>query len=89
MIQFHTTNHRLPVETGRWQGKPLGERFCTLCSNCQIADEFHFILESNTIRNRIKYFLCKYYCQKPNVIKFTELMLTHYETFLKKNECLL
>ena len=89
MMQFRTTNHGLPVETGRWQGKPLSERFCTLCSNCQIGDEFHFILESNTIRNRIKYFLCKYYCQKPNVIKFTELMLTHYETFLKKNECLL
>ena len=38
------TNHCLQVETGRWQGKPLGERFSTLCINCQIGQEFHYIL---------------------------------------------
>ena len=48
MIKFRTTNHRLPVETGRWQGKPLGERFCTQCNNCQIGDDFHYILEYDT-----------------------------------------
>ena len=55
MIKFRTTNHHLPVETGRWQNKkkpkPLGERFCTLCNNCQIGDEFNCILECNTIQN--------------------------------------
>ena len=49
MIKFRTTNHRLPVETGRWHEKPLGERFCTLCNNCQIGDEFHYILECDII----------------------------------------
>ena len=83
MIKFSTTNHRLPVETGRWQGKPLGERFCSLCNNCQIADEFHYILECDTVQNIRKCFLCNY-CQRPNVIKFTELMSTHNETILKK-----
>ena len=39
MIKFCTTDHRLPMETGRWHGKPLGERFCTLCNNCQIGDK--------------------------------------------------
>ena len=73
IIKFRTTNHRLPVETGRWQGKSLGERFCTLCNNCQIGDEFHYILECDTIQNIRKCFLCNYYCQRPNVIKFTEL----------------
>ena len=29
--------------------------------------------------------MCNYYCQRPNVIKFTELMSTHNETILKKN----
>ena len=45
----HTTNHRFPVETGRWQGKPLGDRFCTLCNDSQTEEEFHYILESDTI----------------------------------------
>ena len=84
MINFRTTNRRLSVETGRWQGKPLGERFCTLCNNCKIGDEFHYILECDTIQNIRKYFLCNNYCQRPNVIKFTELMSTHNETILKK-----
>ena len=77
---------RLPVETGRWQGKPLGEslRFCTLCNSCQIRDELHYILECDTIQNIRKYFLCKYYYQRFNIIKFTLLMSTHYETILEK-----
>ena len=38
----------------------------------------------DTIQNIRKCFLCNYYCQRPNVIKFTELMSTHNETILKK-----
>ena len=70
MIKFRTTNHRLPAETGKRQGRPLSERFCTLCNKCQIGDEFHNILECDIIQNIRKYFLRKYYCQRPNVIKF-------------------
>ena len=73
-----------PVETGRLQGKPLGERFCTLFNNCQIGDEFHYILECDNIQKIRKYFLCNYYFQRPNVIKFTELMSFQNETILKK-----
>ena len=51
MIKFRTTNHRLPVETGRLQGKSLVERFYTLCNNCKIGDEFYYILECDTIQN--------------------------------------
>ena len=64
MIKFRTTNHRLPVETGRWQGKLLGERFCILCNNCQIGDEFHYILECDTIQNIRKYFLSRQFFKK-------------------------
>ena len=38
-------------EMAKQKTKPLGERFCTLCNNCQIGDEFNCILECNTIQN--------------------------------------
>ena len=41
-------------------GNLLGERFSTLCNNCQIGDEFQFILECDKIQNIRKYFLYKY-----------------------------
>jgi hypothetical protein len=28
-LEFRTTNHRLPEETGRWIDIPYKERFCT------------------------------------------------------------
>ena len=67
--------------------KPLCERFCAFCHNCQIGDDFHYILEcdigSQSYYTKYrKYFLCKYYCQRPTVIKFIEpqVMSTHYKT---------
>ena len=86
IIKFRTTNYRIPTETGRWQGKPLGERFCTLCKNCQIGDKFHYIHECDTIQNIRKYFSCNFCCQRPNVIKFTELMSTYNETLSWKKK---
>ena len=34
-MKFRTTNHHLPMETGRWHGLPLCDRIhvCTLCKN--------------------------------------------------------
>ena len=84
IIKYRTTNHRLPIGTGRWQEKPLGERFCTLCNHSKIGDEFHYILECDTIQNIRNNLLCKYYCQRTNAIKVTELMSTQNEAMLKK-----
>jgi len=35
----------LPVETGRWTNIARIERFCAICNNNCIGDEYHFILE--------------------------------------------
>ena len=50
-VKFLTANHHLPVETGRWHGKSISERLCTLCNSGQICDEFHFILECKSLEN--------------------------------------
>ena len=86
-VKFRTANHQLPVETGRWHGKSISERLCTLCNSGQIGDEFHFILECKSLENLRKNYLCKYYYQNPNIIKFNELMSTHKKKMLEKLCC--
>ena len=48
-VKFRTDNHQLPVETGRWHGKSISEKLCTLRNSGQIGDEFHFNLFLNVI----------------------------------------
>ena len=43
--RFRTTNHKLPIEAGRWLNTSRQNRNCTLCKNNELGDEFHFILE--------------------------------------------
>ena len=58
-IKFKKNKPKNPKKQNKNKTKPktLGERFCTLCNNCQIGDEFHYILECDTIQNIRKYFL--------------------------------
>ena len=53
-------NHRLPVETRRWDDIPLNERKCKICTTDDIGDEYHYLftcdflrVTENCIRNRI------------------------------------
>ena len=41
--KFRTSNHRLPIVTGRWLGIPLDDRRCTFCNTRQLVDEMHFL----------------------------------------------
>ena len=74
LLKFRLSNHRLPVEAGRWENTPLVEdRKCTLCSKHDIGDEFHYLFVcDNFISDRKKY-LSSYFYKSPNIIKFKEL----------------
>ena len=41
IIKFRTSNHYLPVETGRWNNIVVEDKLCTLCEESDIGDEFH------------------------------------------------
>ena len=43
IIKYRTGNHRLPVETGRWDDIPLNERKCKICTTDDIGDEYHYL----------------------------------------------
>ncbi|MEW8547673.1 MAG: reverse transcriptase family protein, partial [Candidatus Thiodiazotropha sp.] len=45
LCKYRTTNHRLPIETGRWNNTDRSDRICTLCDNREIGDEFHYLLD--------------------------------------------
>lgn len=71
---FRTTNHPLPIETGKWYGIPVNDRNCTLCNIGKLSDEFHVILYWKSLSILQKQFLHTRY--KPSTMTFTELLTT-------------
>jgi hypothetical protein len=57
----------LEIETGRWKGVPAEERFCTICKNALVEDEYHFV------------FVCEKYNDKR--IAFMNVIVSKYPEF--------
>ena len=76
LLKFRLSNHRLPVETGRWENISLDERKCNLCPKNDIRDEFHYLFTCDNFHSDRKQFLKSYFYKKPNVMKFKELFST-------------
>ena len=76
LLKFRLSNHRLTVETGRWENIPIEERKCTVCEANDIGDEFHYLFVCNHFKSERKQFLTPYFYKKPNIIKFKELLST-------------
>jgi hypothetical protein len=55
-----TTNHKLPIEKGRWSNIPRENRYCELCQKKQIADEYHYIFECTNLSEKRTYNIYKY-----------------------------
>ena len=56
LFYFRTANHKLPVETGRWDGTIFADRTCTLCNTNAIGTEKHYLLACPFFnRDRIQY----------------------------------
>ena len=48
-MKLRTSNHNLPVETGRWHSIPREERFCKLCDAKVVGDEFHYLFRCEAL----------------------------------------
>lgn len=73
LCRFRCGNHRLPIETGRWQNVPRSDRVCHLCDSNDIGDEYHYIMSCSALseeRKRLLPYFCNYY---PNTYKFEQL----------------
>ena len=84
LCRFRTTNHYLPIETGRWRNIDRENRYCNLC-NCQkLGDEYHYVLECSSLNDKRKQLLPKYFMTRHNVVKFFELLSTKKQSLLRK-----
>ena len=43
ILKFRLSNHKLPVETGRWENIILDDRKYLLCQSESIGNEFHYL----------------------------------------------
>lgn len=82
--KFRTTNHRFIIETGRWNDIERQDRICTHCNSQRIGDEFHYLLECQSLAEHRKKYLNKYFYERPNALKFREIMNSNHVKTLKK-----
>ncbi|XP_067660315.1 uncharacterized protein [Haliotis asinina] len=79
LTKFRTSNHRLPIETGRWYGTERCNRTCHLCaSSTSVCDELHFLLYCPALNTFRHQFLPQYFCKHPSTEKFVYLMKCDY-----------
>jgi hypothetical protein len=45
LLNNDDSNHRLPIEVGRWTNVERHNRLCQLCQSREIGDEFHYVLQ--------------------------------------------
>jgi len=83
LIKIRTTNHRLPTETGRWDGTPRYKRTCNLCNYDLLADEYHYLLKCQIFSNAKKIYLPNYFCKQPSVCKIKESLSSQNVKLLK------
>lgn len=84
MIKFRTSNYKLPVETGRWEGIPHNERKCSLCEKNDIGDDFHYMLICPFFRVERADLLKPYYYTRPNIVKYKDLLTCRNKSVLLK-----
>ena len=82
LTAFRTRNHKLPVETGRWNNTPLSERICHFCQT-EVGDELHFVLKCNFFNDQRTRYIKPYYRNRPNVCKMSELLNHPDQTVLQ------
>lgn len=74
LIKFRSANHKLPIETGRWENINHQDRKCNLCMKNDLGDEFHYLLVCPFFDAQRKQLLKRYYFLRPNIIKYKELL---------------
>ena len=82
-FKFRTSNHRLPVETGRFYNVPYKNRICQECFK-DIGDEFHYLLKCPVFNQERKRFLSKEHIKHPNMLTYKDIITSTDEKYLIK-----
>ena len=82
--RLRLSSHRLEVEAGRWAKPNKIPYENRKCKNCDVLeDEFHFVMECSLYGDLRKKYIRRYYWQRPNMLKFIELISTEHCKTLK------
>ena len=83
LTKFRLSNHKLPIERGRWNNTEIADRVCPFCISPVLGDEHHFLFVCpKFITSRIKFVEKKYYI-RPNTYKTNKLFNTNdYKTLV-------
>ena len=71
--RFRTSNHRLPIEVGRWTKVERHNRLCQLCQSGEIGDELQYVLQCPNFTTVRKKLIPKYLFNRPNALKLSSL----------------
>ena len=82
-MQIQNTNHKLPIETGRWNNIDSVYRICTKCDNIIIGDEYHYIMECEHFSNFRNRFIATNLRERPNILKLKQIMSAYQKQILK------
>ena len=84
LSRLRLSSHRLEVEAGRWAKPNKIPYENRKCKNCDVLeDEFYFVMECSLYGDLRKKYIRRYYWQRPNMLKFIELMSTEHGKTLK------
>ena len=84
MTKIRTSNHKLPIEKGRYTNIHRENRTCTLCNTNNVGDEYHFLLECTSLSLIREKYIPKYYSTRPNYYKYSQLLSVHQKSKLLK-----
>ena len=74
LLKFRTSNHRLPVEVGRYTNIDRHNRLCPFC--LATGDEFHFLFLCKHFKHARQKYIHRQYTDRPNMYKYYKLMNT-------------
>ena len=85
LSKLRLSSHRLEVEVGRWVRPNKIQYENRKCKICKVLeDEFHFLFECPIYMELRNMYISKYFWQRPNMIKFVELLTTEHRKTLVK-----
>ena len=67
--KFRTSNHRLPIETGRWNNIERNDRICPKCNSGDVGDEYHYIFKCAHFEDVRKKYIHEKYWNYPSINK--------------------
>ena len=83
-FKLRTANHKLPIETGRWDGTGIDQRICPLCDLNDVGDEYHYICKCPYFAAQRIRFIKPFFTNRPSMFKFGTLLGSTNELEMKK-----